>query len=131
MKLRPVFSFLLFVVLVAILGCDQERDYRPRLIVVVIEPADCEITLRWIPPTEYEDDSPLTPENIKKFTINWFNEDKTTIVSIDVDDPTAMTWLFLNMPAGKMSFRMTVTDTDDVESDWSNVITKTFDAACD
>ena len=117
------------IALVAIIGCDQ----KPTLVVVQRDEStlpDCEITLQWIAPTEYEDDSPLAPENIKKFTLNWFNEDQTTIVSTDVNDPTVMTWLFLNMPAGKMSFRMTVTDTDEVESDWSNVISKTFADAC-
>lgn len=111
--------------LVAILGCDQT----PQL-VVVSSHLKCAITLTWVAPTEYEDDSPLASENIKKFTLNWFNEDQTTIINIDVNDPTVMTWLFLDMLAGRMSFRMTVTDINDKESKWSNIITKTFADAC-
>lgn len=128
MKL-PVLSFPLLVVLVAILGCDQKLKLKPELVVVPPH-FDCAITLQWVAPTEYEDDTPLAAANIKKFTLNWFNEDQTTIISTDVNDPTAMTWLFLNMPAGAMSFRMTVTDVDDAESDWSNIVTKTFDDDC-
>lgn len=115
----------LIVALVAILGCDQ----KPNLTVVPLK-LDCAVTLTWVAPTQYEDNSPLAPEDIQKFTINWFNKDQTTIVNTDVNDPTAITWVFLNMPTGKMSFRMTVTDVDNIESDWSNMVTKTFDDDC-
>ena len=114
-------------ILVLLFGCDR---HKPTL-AYVAPVTRCLITLRWKPPTEYEDGTPFTPEDIQKFTLNWYNQDQSTIVSVDVNDPTAVMWTLLNMPAGKMSFQINVTDQEDRTSDWSNIVTAIFDSWCD
>jgi hypothetical protein len=117
-------SKFFYVIGLILFGCGSDST------TVNSEDLNCDLTISWRAPTEYEDGSPLTTQEIKKFTVNRYNEAQTTIVNVDVDNPQAVSWHFYNLPSGSMSFRVNVTSTNEALSDWSNVRVQTFVAAC-
>ena len=78
------------------------------------DPSDtCTAILEWAPPTARMDESPLTLEELQKFTVYVNNaegmeEARITLV-IDLTDVYMIQWEIRNLPAGQHWFYMTAT----------------------
>ena len=100
---------------------------------------DCTKILTWNL-TPRLNGEPFTSAEVARFTISRFNEDETTIVNVVVEEPGAVMFMFIGLPAGTMFFKINVTEKlklsdgsfiDGATSVWSNVVSKTFPPECD
>jgi hypothetical protein len=85
------------------------------------------VTLNWLPPTEYDDGTPLM--DLAGFRILWRKVDEGDDQSIDVDDPGLSAIIIGNLPAGTYEFTMTAYNEVGVESVSSNTITRIVEPA--
>ena len=90
--------------------------------------ATCSAVLTWEPPYDRIDGTPITTEELEKFTI-YVNrresvEETTLVAVIDITDTNIITWRVDNLPKGQKYFYMTVTDTDGRTSTFSNILNK-------
>ncbi len=108
--------------LLSLFGCSGGSE---QPLVQVTQLPDCEVLTEWTV-SERVNGTPLLPEHIQKFTLNYFNDE--TIVNLEIG-PEFRQWLFLGLK-GTMSFRINVTNTEGQVSDWSNTTTEVMDDAC-
>ena len=81
-------------------------------------------TLSWVPPTENEDDSPLT--DLAGYVIHYTTEEGQSSETIDIDDPGITTYKVENLAPGTYYFSISAVESNGGESSLSNVIVKTI-----
>lgn len=90
--------------------------------------ATCSATVIWEPPTERTDGSPITTEEMQKFTlyINRRNDvtEETLAAVIDITDVNTRDYTVQELSRGQKYFYMTVTDTEGRVSTFSNILNK-------
>lgn len=82
------------------------------------------VMLTWIPPTEYDDGSPLTDLAAYKIYYGQFEGNYPSQISID--NPGLTSHLVENLPADTYYFVATSINSSGYESDFSNVVVKTL-----
>lgn len=82
-------------------------------------------TLIWDLPTQNTDDTTL--DNLARFIIYYGPASGTFAYQVNVEDPVATTYIVENLRVG-ISYRFTITavNTSGVESDYSNIVTRTI-----
>jgi hypothetical protein len=80
---------------------------------------DASILIRWVAPTEREDNSVLSMAEIAGYRIYYGVETGVYSGLIGIDDPTATEYLIEGIPSGKFFLVMTTIDTEGRESRWS------------
>jgi hypothetical protein len=88
------------------------------------------ISLAWDPPTSYCDGSDLVPAGIKEYRIYYRTETSSysTGSYYPVSAPaTSVTVTNLNLPSGTYSFIITAVDQMNMESGFSNEVSRTID----
>lgn len=86
-----------------------------------------EVNLTWDIPTTYEDGNPLPTEEIKEYTI-YYGKDMSTLKesdSIVIEDAQTETAV-ITVPKGTWYFAVSVTTTNNIESQLSNIVTYMF-----
>lgn len=90
--------------------------------------ATCSATLTWQAPNDRIDGTPITIEELDKFTIyiNRRNstDPSTVVLIVDLTDTTQQMAEITDIPKGQRYFYMTVTDLNGVESPFSNILSK-------
>ena len=90
--------------------------------------ATCSATIMWEPPTERTDGSPITTDEMEKFTIyvNRIEDvtDNTLVAVVDVTDVNTKDFTIQELSRGQKYFYMTVTDTEGRTSTFSNILNK-------
>lgn len=90
--------------------------------------ATCSATVIWEPPTERTDGTPITTDEMEKFTIyvNKQNNvtDNTIVAVIDITDVNTTDFTIQELSRGQKYFYMTVTDTEGRVSTFSNILNK-------
>jgi hypothetical protein len=81
-------------------------------------------TLSWVPPTENEDDSPLT--DLAGYAIHYSIQEGQSSETIYIDDPGITTYRVENLAPGTYYFSISAIDSNGGESSLSNVIAKTI-----
>ncbi|MEQ8859921.1 MAG: hypothetical protein RIC56_14860 [Pseudomonadales bacterium] len=79
--------------------------------------------LRWEPPTQNIDGSPLT--DLAGYVMYWGRESRRYGSSAVINDPTVTRWE-ANLPPGTYFFAVTAVDADGNESDYSNEVRRTI-----
>lgn len=90
--------------------------------------ATCTATLTWEPPYDRIDGTPITTQELEKYTI-YINrretvDTNTLIAIIEVRDTNMITLEVDKIPKGIKYFYMTVTDTEGRESTFSNILSQ-------
>lgn len=82
-------------------------------------------TVTWVPPTENTDNSILT--DLAGFKIYYGTSQEQLSESVTIDDPAASSWVIENL-SGNTTYYFAVTafNANGVESDYSNIASKTF-----
>jgi hypothetical protein len=91
-------------------------------------PTFCSAFLEWGPPEFRMDGSPITVAELAKYTI-YVNEEggrnqSTLVLVVEVQNPNTVSWEIRNLDLTSHWFYMTVTDTKDRTSPYSNELTK-------
>ena len=84
------------------------------------------INLSWIAPSVREDNTPLSLSAIGGYNVYYGNMPGQYVNTININDGSADSYTFTNLPAGTYYFVVTTYDADGRESQYSPVITKTI-----
>ena len=95
---------------------------------VLPPPATCNVTITWEAPYDRIDGTPITTEELEKYTIYISHQEdtkpSTLITIVDVTDTDLITFEIKGLSKGQKYFYMTVTDTEHRESTFSNILNK-------
>jgi len=80
------------------------------------------VLLSWLPPTEYDDGTPL--RDLAGYTIHWDGVQNGHTGSLTVDNPGLTAFIIENLVPGSYTFTMTAYNADGVESYPSNAVRK-------
>ena len=94
---------------------------------IAVASATGSIRLRWTPPIENEDGSPLL--DLAGYRIYWRSTSSTETGSMKIDNPGLSAIVIDNLIAGTYEFTMTSFNVQGIESSPSNSITRTVDAS--
>ena len=87
-------------------------------------PADGSAKLSWMAPTLRTDGTPL--DNLAGYRIYYDTTRSGFRSQIRVDNPSAITWTVTGLSRGTWYFAMTAVDSNGLESDRTNVVSKTI-----
>ena len=101
-------------------------DTLPAFAIDVVDTATGTVRLSWTPPTENSDGTALTDLIAYKFYYGLSENDMTNVVR--VDNPGISTYVIENLAPNTYYFTSTVVNSDEVESNFSNVASITVTA---
>jgi hypothetical protein len=101
-------------------------DALPAFAIDVVDTATGTVRLSWTPPTENSDGTLLADLAAYKFYYGLSENDMTNVVR--VDNPGISTYVIENLAPNTYYFTSTVVNSDEVESDFSNVTSVTVTA---
>jgi hypothetical protein len=91
-------------------------------------PTDCIAAVTWQPPSQTLDGSPLTVEELRKFTVFLSSQPDTDDIfkqlQVDITNTYLITWEIKNIPEGAYYYYMTATDLEGNVSAYSNILFK-------
>jgi hypothetical protein len=96
----------------------------PSFSISVTQIATGSATLSWLPPTTDTDGAALT--NLAGYRIHYGTDAASLADSITVANPGTATYVVGNLPPGTWYFSVTAFNTSDVESHFSNIVSKTI-----
>jgi len=107
-------------ILILLVGCDGGSSTTPT--------SDCIATVTWEVPTQRMDGTPILIADISKITIYMseapFTDDMYKELEVQILNPMLITWEIKNVDIGEHWFYLTITDTEDNTSAYSNILGK-------
>jgi hypothetical protein len=82
-------------------------------------------TLKWTPPTENEDGSPLL--NLAGYRVYWGRSGESLSNSVRIDNPSVTRYVVENLAPGDYEFAVTAVNNRGIESRFSNIKAKTIE----